>query len=65
MRQFQQLLNTIIRLYYSVQSDNKPPTATTCPVYRALDPKKTKGTLIFNTGDMLREGFYQLIYSHL
>lgn len=56
-------MNTIIKLYYTVQSDNKPPTVTTFPVYKALNPRKTKGMFIFNTGNTLLEGFYQLIYN--
>lgn len=53
-------MNTII-------SCIKQYRATTIPLYKALHPRKTKGTFIFNTGDMLLEGFYQLIYntSHL
>lgn len=56
-------MNTIMKLCYTVQSDSKPPTATTYPVYKALNPRKTKGTLILNTGNMLLEGFSQLIYN--
>lgn len=56
-------MDTIIKPYYTVQSDNKAPTVTTFPGYKALDPRKTTGTFIFNTGNMLLEAFYRLIYN--